>query len=165
MVNLAKKQARIRMRQDAKKYTKDQRRDIESTYQVANKNWKKDRNKARKSLEKLVGQYKHANRTGCAVLYLGQLSRDEKQKVKYFKQAIKDFSDCYYGNGVNVGANAKLYLASLYINKGRYKQAEKLLNEIVRKHRTAVTHSGKAMIEFVDELYFAIDNPIKQKTK
>jgi hypothetical protein len=95
--------ARQRMQQDAKKYSRDQLREAEQLYQVANSNWRTPQ--AKQSLEQMVAKFPDVNRTGCAVLYLAQYSRGEEQE-KLLKQAIDKYSDCYYGNGVQVGAFA-----------------------------------------------------------
>ena len=95
------------MRQDAQSFSDQERSEIESLYQVANRKWQTQ--EARDSLKTLVEKYKKANRTGCAILYLGQLSRGDEQ-IAYLKQAIADHSDCFYGDGVQVGAFARLLL-------------------------------------------------------
>jgi len=87
--------------EDRKNYSTEQLREIENLYQVANKLWKTP--EAKTSLKVLIEKYPKSNRTGCAVQYMGQMSSGE-EKEKYLKLAIKDFSDCYYGNGVQVGA-------------------------------------------------------------
>ena len=67
--------ARARARKDTEVYDQDERREIENLYQVANKNWRSP--EAIENLEKLISKYDKANRTGCATLYLGQMSEGE----------------------------------------------------------------------------------------
>jgi len=135
--------ARKRMRQDSENYSRDELREIETLYQVANKEWRTP--KAKLSLQKLVEKYDKANRTGCAILYLGQMSKGE-DRVKYLNQAIKDFSDCYYGDGVQVGAFARLLLAQTHIQAGEQKQADALLNELRKNYPQAIDHRGNHLI-------------------
>ncbi|MFO7936514.1 MAG: hypothetical protein R6V06_02785 [Kiritimatiellia bacterium] len=94
-----RKKARHRMRKDLEVYSREKLREIESLYQVANKNWKSDKPKAKASLEKMLEKYERANRTGCALMYLGQMTQGEERE-KYLKKAIEGYSDCYYGDGV-----------------------------------------------------------------
>ena len=84
------RQARVRMRSDADNYSRNELREIEKLYQVANKKWRSA--EARQSLQQLVEKYDQANRTGCAILYLGQMSEGE-EKVKHLKRAIDQFGD------------------------------------------------------------------------
>ena len=74
--------AHKRMQRDAEVYTPQQLQEIESLYQVANRKWQSEA--ARTSLRTLVEKYPKANRTGCAVLYLGQMTRNNKQIAPRF---------------------------------------------------------------------------------
>jgi hypothetical protein len=136
--------ARERMQQDAKNFSDQERRDIESLYQIANQKWQMP--EARDSLKTLVEKYKKANRAGCAILYLGQMSRGDEQ-IAYFKQAIADHGDCYYGDGVQVGAFARFLLAQVYWKSGNAEQAKVLSDEIRSKYREAVDHQGQLLVK------------------
>ena len=135
--------ARSRMRKDAANYKREELQEIEKLYQVANKNWQTP--EARNSLQKLVEKYDKANRTGCAILYLGQMSKGEEQ-VEYLKQAIEQFSDCYYGDGVQVGAFARLLLAQVYLNDNKPDEAEKLFDQLRQQYPDAIDHRGNAIL-------------------
>jgi uncharacterized small protein (DUF1192 family) len=134
--------ARARFQQDYKTYSRSQRREIEKLYQVANRKWKTP--EARKSLEELIAKYGKANRTGCAILYLGQMSKGNEQ-LHYLKLAISDYSDCFYGNGVQVGAYARFYLACRYYREGKKAEARKLFQEISNKYPDAIDHRGNKL--------------------
>jgi predicted Zn-dependent protease len=134
--------ARERMRRDAETFTPQQLREIESLYQVANQNWQTET--ARKSLRKLVEKYTKANRTGCAVLYLGQMSEGDAQ-ISYLKRAIADHSDCFYGDGVQVGAFARLLLAQVYLKNNAPEKAQPLLDEIRKNYPDAIDHDGRPL--------------------
>jgi hypothetical protein len=140
--------ARARMRQDGRKYSAQELKDAEALYQVANKNWRTPEAKA--SLEKMVEKYPKFNRTGCAILYLGQYSQGE-QREKYLKQAVDDFSDCFYGNGVQVGAYARYLLGLYYRDKGDVEKGNALLKEIVDKYPTSVTHKGDKLAKIAKD--------------
>lgn len=135
---------RKRTAEDRKTYTPDQLREIEQLYQVANKQWRSQ--EAKESLKTLIAKYPKANRTGCALLYMGQMSSSE-EKENYLKQAIKDFGDCFYGDGVQVGAYARYHLGYYYQSTGKSKEAQQLFNEIRKDYPTAITHKGKLLVD------------------
>ena len=146
-----KKAASERGREDRNEYSRQELGELEELYQVANKNWKTDRPKAKKAMEELVKKYKKANRTGCAMLYLGQLSHGD-ERDKYLETAIKDFSDCYYYNGVQVGGWAR-FLRMLDLQQdGKKKEAEKLEKEIRTKYKKAINHSGYRLVDILDQM-------------
>jgi len=146
-----KQAARERGREDRNEYSRQELAELEELYQVANKNWKTDRPKAKEAMEELVKKYKKANRTGCAMLYLGQLSRGD-ERDNYLQTAIKDFSDCYYYNGVQVGGWAR-FLRMLDLKEdGKKKEAEKLEKEIRTKYKKAINHSGYHLVDLLDQM-------------
>ena len=153
-VRIQQVKARARMKEDAKNYSSDDLRIIETLYQVANSKWETE--EAKESLKTLVSKYAKANRTGCAILYLGQMSKGQEQ-MDYLKKAISDFSDCYYGDGVQVGAYARYYLANAYLAAGDNDSADKLFNEIRAQYPDAVTHDGEKLLVVIDR-----DNAAKQ---
>lgn len=131
-----------RFEQDQATYTKEELMEVERLYQVANKEWNSP--EAKVCLKALIEKYPKANRTGCALQYLGQMSSGE-EKEKYLKQAIEDFSDCYYGSGVQVGAYARLYLADYYQKNGRKDEASALYEEIRKDYPDAINHKGRLL--------------------
>ncbi len=141
--------ARERMMLDGEYYTRADLRIIEKLYQTANSDWKSE--EARKSLKLLIEKYPRANRTGCAVLYLGQMTQDAEQ-LKYLNEAIEKFSGCFYGNGVNVGAYARLYLAMRYKKEGKNEKAAELFEEIRTNYPNAIDHKGNLLTSHIAEL-------------
>ena len=137
------RKARERMHRDVQAFSDLQRREIELLYQVANKKWQTQ--EARDSLKTLVEKYKKANRTGCAVLYLGQMSQGDEQ-IAYLKQAIADYSDCFYGDGVQVGAFARFLLAQVYLKSGNASMAKTLFDEIRNDYPDSVDHRGNSLV-------------------
>jgi beta-lactamase regulating signal transducer with metallopeptidase domain len=140
--------ARARMREDGRRYSRAELQEAEQLYQVANKQWRSPEAKA--SLEQMVKKYPKFNRTGCAILYLGQYSEGEDRE-KYLKQAVKDFSDCYYGNGVQVGAFARYLLGHYYRDNGQVEKGNALLKEVVTKYPKSVTHRGDALAKIAKD--------------
>jgi TolA-binding protein len=135
-----------RFEQDQKTYSQEELKEIERLYQIANKEWNSP--EAKVCLKALIEKYPKANRTGCALQYLGQMASGE-EKEKYLKQAIKDFSGCYYGSGVQVGAYARLYLADYYQKAGKKDEASSLYEEIRKNYPDAVNHKGKLLKDII----------------
>lgn len=138
--------AKERMRKDSEIYSRDELKEIESLYQVANKQWKSQEGKD--SLKVLIEKYDKANRTGCALLYLGQMSKG-KEREEYLKQAIDNFSDCFYGNGVQVGAYARYFLGYHYKESGEQDKADKLFAELEQQYPDAIDHKGNLLSDMI----------------
>jgi len=149
LVKQQQARARERMMADADIFQRADLQIIEKLYQTANKDWRSE--EARKSLKLLVERYPNANRTGCALLYLGQMSEGDEQ-LGYLTQAIERHGDCYYGNGVQVGPYATLYLAMRHVKDGNQKEAEKLFKEIRTNHPDAIDHKGQLLTSHIDQL-------------
>lgn len=145
----ARAAARARMRQDRGKYSPEVLGEVEELYQTANKDWRSPAAVA--ALEKLIEEYPDLNRTGCATMYLGQMSQGD-ERVDYLNRAMTDFADCYYGDGVNVGAYATYYLACHHWDEGNYDDAQKLIDKINTDHTDAIDHRGRALTELLTEL-------------
>ena len=133
---------RAKYEEERKTYSQEQLREIETLYQTANKEWNSPVAKA--ALKDLIAKYPKANRTGCAVLYMGQMS-DGEEKAAYLDRAIKEFGDCFYGNGVQVGAYARFYLAHHYQKAGKEKEAKALFDEIRESYPEAIDHKGRKL--------------------
>lgn len=139
--------ARRRAAQDREQYKAEELREIESLYQVANENWRTE--KARESLKTLLAKYDRANRTGCATLYMGQMS-EGKDRLEYLTTAVEKFSDCYYLNGCQVGGYGRYVLAVTLWDLKEKDKARKLLDEIRKDYKNAVNHRGRPMVELAD---------------
>jgi TolA-binding protein len=127
-----------RMAQDRKKYSTQQLREAEQLYQVANKDWRTPQ--ARESLKTMIEKYPDVNRTGCAVLYLGQMSEGADGE-EFLTRAIEKHADCMYGDGVIVGAYARFLLAQHYAAADAKDKARRLFSEILRQYPDAIDHN------------------------
>jgi len=141
-----RKRFEARCEQDRTTYTQQERKEIESLYQIANKQWRS--HEAQVSLKKLIDKYAKANRTGCALLYLGQMASGE-EKEKYLKKAIDNFGDCWYGSGVQVGAYARFHLANFYQQSGKNVEASALFGEIRKNYPDAIDHKGHLLVDMI----------------
>jgi hypothetical protein len=97
----------------------------------------------------MLEKYPDVNRTGCALVYMGQMSKDE-EKEKYLKQAIEKFSDCYYLNGVQVVPWARALLGYYYQENGRADEATKLFEEVKKNHPDAIDHQGRFLVKLIE---------------
>jgi len=143
-----KARARERMHKDLELYSHEELKEIEALYQVANKKWRSEEGKD--SLKQLIRKYDKANRTGCALLYLGQMSEGEEQ-VKYLTLAVAKHSDCFYGDGVQVGAYARLILSRRYDEDGERGKASQLLDEIKTGFPDSIDHRGRSLVTIIEE--------------
>ena len=130
---------------DVAEYGKGAMREIERLYRAFSKSGDTA------TLDELLKRYPKACRTGCAVMYAGQRAEGD-ERTKWFKKAIADHGDCYYGNGTCVGAYARLYLASIYEKQGKTSEAQKLKDEIRTQFPDAVTHKGRPMKDSFDSM-------------
>ncbi len=140
--------ARERMQEDRKTYSTEEINEIEKLYQSANRNLQAP--EAKESLKILVEKYKKANRTGCAVLYLAMMNKG-KEQIKLLEDAIENYSDCFYGDGVQVGAYARYHLLCIYLDKGDKTKASKLAKETKTLFPDAVDHKGKSLKDSIDK--------------
>jgi len=147
-VGKQRQKAKARIAKDLSVYSPVELREIESLYQVANQEWKTQRGKD--SLKLLAEKFDRANRTGCALLYLAQMSKGDERE-EYLEEAMEDFSDCYYENGVQVGAYARFLLAYHYKETGEEDDAEDLLEEIKKHYPDAVSHNGELLVDLIEK--------------
>jgi polyhydroxyalkanoate synthesis regulator phasin len=134
--------ARNRAAEDSRHYKPDELAEIEALYQVANKNWRTD--EAKTSLKKLLDKFDKSNRTGCATLYMGQMS-EGKERIDYLTRAVEKFSDCYYLDGCQVGGYGRYVLALTLWESGEKDKARALLGELKTKFKDATDHKGRPM--------------------
>ena len=138
--------AQERMRGDLAFYSREQFQDIEALYQEANRDLRAP--DAKQKLQALVEKYPAANRSGCAILYLAQLSQGEEAE-KYLKQAIEKHENAWYGDGAQVGAFARFQLARLYWQASKQEEARTLAQEIRTKFPAAVDHNGRRLVDLL----------------
>jgi hypothetical protein len=136
--------AQERMRQDLAIYSADDFRTLEDLYQSANKNLHGPDAKA--ILQRVLKEFPKSNRAGSAVLYLAQLSSGAERET-YLKTAIEAHGDTWYGDGVQVGALARVQLAAFYAADGRMPEAVRLAQEVAQNFPGAVGHDGRRLVE------------------
>jgi len=135
-----------KMAQDQAKYTPEQLREAEQLYQLANRKW--GSTEATESLQTMIKKYPEINRTGCAVLYVAQNSKGD-DRAKYLQDCIQKFNDCFYGDGVQVGAYARFLLATDYLREGEKEKAAALYREIKTAYSDAIDHNGNLLLDSI----------------
>jgi hypothetical protein len=133
-----------KMQADSAKYTPEQLREAEQLYQVANQKWGSP--EAAQSLQTMIQKYPDVNRTGCAVLYVAQMSKGE-ERAKNLQACVEKYNDCMYGDGVQVGVYARYLLAHDLKAGGDLKKAQALADEIKSKYPDAIDHSGNLLMD------------------
>ncbi len=88
-------------------------------------------------------------------VYLGQMSPNSADQFNYFKQAIADYGDCFYGDGVQVGAFARYLLGQAYLTIGDGDKAQALFDEIRRDYPDSVDHQGNSLVAQVPKANLA----------
>jgi hypothetical protein len=148
-VKALRARAQERMRQDLAIYSREDLQKLEELYQSANRNLSSPDAKA--ILQRVVKEYPKSNRAGSAVLYLAQLSSGAEREA-YLKAAIADHEDTWYGDGVQVGALARVQLAAFYAASGRGEEAQALAKEVIDRFPGAVDHNGRPLVEALRRL-------------
>jgi hypothetical protein len=148
-IDMLRAKAQDRMRQDRAIYSPEDLRKLEELYQSANRNLSSPN--AKEILKRVVEQFPKSNRAGSAVLYLAQLSSGTEREA-YLKTAIEAHGDTWYGDGVQVGALARVQLASLYAATDRMAQARALAKEVTDRFPGAVDHGGRPLVETLRSL-------------
>ena len=71
--------------------------------------------------------------------------------MDYLLKAIEGFSDCCYGDGVQVGAYARYHLARYYQRNGQEQKATELFKEISGEYPGAIDHKGRLLADVIGE--------------
>ncbi|MDZ8118654.1 tetratricopeptide repeat protein [Pontiella agarivorans] len=141
--------ARERMLLDAEYLKRIDLNLIEKAYQTGSKDWTTE--EASRAFKLLIEKYPQANRTGCAVLGMAQAKRG-KEQIELLEKAITEHGTCYFLNGVNVGAYARLYLGMRYKKEEKNEKAAKLFEEIKSRYPDAVDHKGQLLTSYIQGL-------------
>ncbi|HEU6449525.1 MAG TPA: hypothetical protein VFV23_13915 [Verrucomicrobiae bacterium] len=135
-----------RMELDQKKYSRDQLGEAERLYQIANQKWGTP--EALQSLKTMIEKYPDIDRTGCAVLYVAQMSAGD-DRAKYLQDCMDKYADCFYGDGVQVGAFACYLMAQDFKASGNTEKARALFAELKLKYPDAIDHGGNSLVESI----------------
>ena len=137
-----KEAAKQRMLADLKAYSPQQLRIAEKLYQSQGLKWKSP--EKTEKLKEVLKRYPKSNRAGCAALYLGQTSKGLEQ-IKYLKLAVEKYSDCFYGDGVQVGPYAQYCLILIYTKSGKKEEAKRLAQELKERYPNAIDHRQRVL--------------------
>jgi hypothetical protein len=135
--------ARARMAEDKKRFKAKDIAAAEDMYQKAARNVMNATSTI--LLKGVVSEYSQLNRAGCAQLYLARHAGDA-EKETLLLDCIRRFSNCYYGDGIQVGPYAMFSLAQYYRDFGREEESEKLAARIRKECAAANDHEGRLLV-------------------
>lgn len=138
-----KEKAQKRMQKDLEYFSREDIVEINALYDDIMKNYQGGG--GRKSLKDILKKYPQSNRTGCVMLFIAELSSGKKREEALFR-VIKEFSDCWYSDGVQTGVYARYLLGLYYLDKKQNQKADILFNQIRIAFPDAVDHSGDLLI-------------------
>jgi serine/threonine protein kinase len=138
------KKFKKRMAQDQSQYTQEQLNEVENLMYAADRNWGKP--EATNTLQTMMEKYPGSDRAGCAELYLAQMSQGDA-RASYLEDCINKYDDCFYGDGVQIGAYARFLLAQDYESQGDGQKARALFEEIKTKFPDAIDHTGNLLVD------------------
>ena len=98
------------------------------------------------ALVQVLAGYPESNRPDCACVYLGQMSQGP-EAVRYYKLAIEKYSDCWWGDGTQVGPAARYLLAQELRKAGQTAEAQRLEKDALTRYPDAVWHSGHSLAD------------------
>jgi hypothetical protein len=148
-LDVLRAKAQERMKQDLAIYSEKDFRALEDLYQSANKDLRAP--EARGILEQVVSKYPKSNRAGSAMLYLAQITSGDERET-FLKRAIADHGDCWYADGVQVGAFARAQLAVFYSAHGKTSEAKALAKEVADRFPGAVDHNGRPLVDVLRKM-------------
>jgi beta-lactamase regulating signal transducer with metallopeptidase domain len=131
---------------DQKKFTSEQLTEAEEMMAAADRQFGSPA--CMDTLKQMVEKFPGANRAGCALLYLAQ-STTGPESEKYFKECMEKYDDCYFGDGVRVGAYARFLLANYYTGAKDDGEAEALYKEIKDHYSDSIDHNGQLLINLM----------------
>jgi beta-lactamase regulating signal transducer with metallopeptidase domain len=131
---------------DRKKYTDEQLTEAEKIYQAGDSKWGSP--ECIEILKQMLEKYPDINRSGCALLDIA-VNTTGPESEKYLKDCIQKYDDCYYGDGVQIGAFARFYLADYYSKTGENEKAEALRKEIKDNYSDSIDHHGQLLINLI----------------
>lgn len=136
-----------RMESDAQRYSQQEFSEINRLYKIGISH--SDPQQRHVALQELLSSYPGSNRAGCAAINLSQRYEGEERE-QFLKRAAADFRDCWYGNGVQVGAYALFLLINHYLDTGRQELAFKGLDSLVRDFDGAIDHQGRLLVKRIE---------------
>jgi outer membrane murein-binding lipoprotein Lpp len=131
---------------DLRKYTEEQLTEAENMYAAAESKWNSP--EYSESVKQMVQKFPDANRAGCLLLEFAQNTTGPDSE-KCFKDCIEKYNDCYYGDGVQVGAFARFWLADYYSKTNENEKAAALYKEIKDNYSDAIDHNGQLLITLI----------------
>ncbi len=73
------------------------------------------------------------------------------ERAQYLQDCIDKYNDCFYGDGVQVGAYARFLLAKDYKSQGDTSKAKALFNEIKANYAGATDHNANLLVDILPQ--------------
>lgn len=141
----AKANAQRRNEEDRNRYTPLTLSMVEKTYQIANKSNDYSSPDVRRAMEAVLSQCPGCNRAGCAVAYLGYGSTGA-EAIRWYRMAVQRYDDCWWNDGVQVGAMARYRLMLELRKSGEQSEATALEKELRQRYADALHHDGTLLV-------------------
>ena len=139
--------ARARIARDAMFYSREERIEIDKLY----KSWKTKKGKERQAVAiTMLRRFPKANPTGC-VQYLLALDSARQKRIRLLKQVIQNHNDCWFVNGMQVGAMARYHLINILMETGKQEESEKYREELKTSFPDAIDGTGKRISELLKD--------------
>lgn len=135
-----------RQEADHDRYTKEQLSRLEEVYLRAGR--QRGEQQSLELLREVVEGYPESNRAGCAAVTLGARLLEQGQldeAERYLLRARDEWDDSFYGDGVQVGAMARVRLADVYSLQDRTSDAQSMVEEVLERYPDAVDHNGRPL--------------------
>lgn len=144
-IRALRQKAKSHAAEDAERYTPSELEDIETLY----REWSTKKGSAQRTVAKnLLRKYPNSNRTGCGVIYWANICNG-REKRDLLRKAIKDYDDCFYFDGVQVGAFARYLLGKELLKNGKKADAEKYFEEIRISYPEAINHKKERLVDLI----------------
>lgn len=142
VLEMWKNKALERRKKDYKDFPDKVVNEVEELYGKASQEIQSARSK--KIFRDIIKNHPKFNRAGCSALYLAQES-EGKEREQLLIEAAEKFSDCFYLDGVQVGAYSRYLLALMYRDREEVEKAKELMRYIREHYPGAVNHKGQKL--------------------
>ena len=143
------KVARRHMQDERKNFKQEEIQKAEELYTMASELLRNGGN-PETLLDSVVSMYPQFDRAGCAQLYRAQLEKGQ-EKESLLKDCITRFSNCYYGDGAQVGPLAMLQLAEYDHLVGKEQDAQELVERLRKEYSESVGHDGVLLVDKINK--------------
>ncbi len=137
--------AKARIAEDDKHYNRQERLEIRELYT----SWREKKGDAQKAVaQTLLRKYPKSNWAGCMLINQANVS-PRQEEMRYLRQAIANYSDCYFASGVQVGALARYLMGKALLRDKRKGEARHIFNELRTLYPEARAVTGALFVDLI----------------